>query len=190
LKRLFFAVELAPELRLRMKALQDELAPALKAKNLDIKWVGPETMHITLRFLGATSDDRVAPLLEAVQRALEGQPAFEIELDGLGAFPSDVEASVLWVGLPDPDRRLSSLASQVEKSVERLAIEAEQRAFRAHLTLGRFKKAAAIPELLQESGDRRFGKVLIREVVLFESLTKPEGAEYRVVGRLPLLPEA
>ncbi len=144
--RLFIAAELPPDVKAALVAAQERL----RRDNPPVKWVAPEAMHLTLRFLGET-DTELAPRLGAgLRAALEGWRAISLHLTSAGAFPNDRRPSVLWVGVGGALAALGALHAAVESAVAALGFPRESRPFRAHLTLGRVRRevSAAQQQLL------------------------------------------
>jgi 2'-5' RNA ligase len=106
---------------------------------------------------------------------------------GAGAFPDPQRPRVLWVGLEDPTAGLAGVQRVVEERMTGLGFAREDRAFSPHLTLGRVKDGHAdVTALLAAAQDRQFGTTVVREVVLYESRLRSQGAEYVALRRVPL----
>ena len=173
--RLFVALEIPA-------AVRDNLATLIKdLRNLEPKsrWVRPENLHVTLKFIGQAPPDK----LEAIRIALGGVRAVQaVELDfrGLGFFPNEKHPRVLWANVK-ASTHLKSLAADIDHALEILGVPREQRAFTPHLTLARFP-SPRIPEKLrnaiQQNIARKFGSLRTSEFHLIESKLKPSGAEY------------
>src|SRR5262245_22813927 len=137
--RLFVGVELSDAARRLAaevaRALQRELEKALGAR-----WVAPQNMHLTVRFVGYVPDDRAAAVLEALMRPLD-VPAFEIELGGCGRFPSRGAPRVLWIGVRTGLASLRTLHEEFNRRLAPIGYEPESRPFSAHLTLARIARA-------------------------------------------------
>lgn len=134
--RLFVALELPPDVR----QAAGELARELKRSGADVKWVKPETMHLTLKFLGEVPDKEVPAVTGALERALAGREGLELALEGCGAFPSPKRPQVVWLGVAGQVEELKDLARAVESELARLGFPPERRSFKAHLTLGRLRR--------------------------------------------------
>jgi 2'-5' RNA ligase len=142
----------------------------------DLRWSGPEQRHLTVKFFGPVPDaDSVAELVAA---AVHGQAPFIISLGGGGAFPNPRRASVLWLGVRQGSDALSDLAAP---------FAADDRPFRAHLTLARVtgtRDLRAVVAALDACGDSE--PWTVDEVVLFESDTRPDGAVHTEQARFKL----
>ncbi|MEW6635519.1 MAG: RNA 2',3'-cyclic phosphodiesterase [Actinomycetota bacterium] len=145
-----------------------------------VRWVSPENIHLTLKFLGEVPEDtpeRLAGPLAAVCAAHE---PFEAELSGFGAFPSPVRARIIWAGLGEGADRLRALAADVEEALHTTGFERERRGFVPHLTLGR---ARGRPVMIQDAGlDADPPGFTVRRVELIESRLSPSGSVYATVA--------
>jgi len=172
--RLFVAIEISPEVRAALAALLKELrAIAPRAK-----WVRPENLHITLKFLGETDSSKLAAIRNALSTIRSSQAA-TFRFRGLGCFPNAKRARVLWVGM-EASPNLPPLAAEIDQAMHKLGFPLEDRPFTPHLTLARFQPPGLPPELAatQESVPREFGSLTAGEFHLIESKLKPAGAEY------------
>ena len=174
--RAFVAVRIDPEMARKISEAQDSLRAGLK----DIRWVAKENVHLTLKFLGAIAEDRVESIVSRLERALHSMSSFTISARGLGVFPDIRRARVLWVGLEG--QSLGELAREVERALEPIGFACEEREFRPHLTVGRWRSfngpADSLRQALARWEEHDFGSASIEEVVLFQSMTRPEGAVY------------
>ena len=177
--RTFVAVELPPGLR---TALAGVPAAASLPRGASVRWTRPENLHLTLRFLGDTQEEQLAPLSRALDEIAAGSASFEVELGAAGAYPDAQSARILWVGIGDADRKLRRLGNQVEAAVRGLGWKREGRPFEPHLTLARLRRLARLPSgAWIESVPRcRFS---VKDVALIRSTLKPAGAEYDLLHR-------
>jgi 2'-5' RNA ligase len=137
--RLFVAVEIDDRVRrlagATAETLRVEIGPALKAR-----WVPPENLHFTVRFIGHVDDSRAPALIEALIPTLE-VPPFDVELGGCGVFPPSGPPRVLWIGLTQGLASLALMHDAFNERLRPLGFEPETRPFSAHLTLARIKEA-------------------------------------------------
>ena len=133
--RLFVAIELPEAVRAALNDLQYDLQrnPALAR----LRWVRPDGIHLTLKFLGETPPERRAEIEGAVGRAVPGVPPFELHLGRLGTFGNPKSPLVLWVDVGGDVETLAKLHSQVEAELGPLGFPGEGRRFSPHLTLAR-----------------------------------------------------
>jgi 2'-5' RNA ligase len=175
--RSFVAVEIPTRIR---KALGD-LEEGLRRSGADVKWVRPESIHLTLKFLGEIDPGRVEEIREAVAGVLGRHEPFEVRVCGVGCFPRMSQPRVVWVGLTGEETRLLSLQGEVEGALERLGFPREERPFRAHLTLGRVrssKEKDRLAALIQSHLQVDLGEFTVGSVIQFRSELHPTGARY------------
>jgi RNA 2',3'-cyclic 3'-phosphodiesterase len=185
--RLFVALDLREDVRTAMRDLIAHLQP--KAKNA--RWVHPEGMHITLKFIGHTDTTNLEPIQAALAGVHSPQPV-EMHFRGIGFFPNDRRPRVVWCGI-EASPNLAHLAAQIENTLEPLGIERESRDFAPHLTLARFNAPERADELVRAANElksRDFGSARESEFYLFESITKRSGAEYKKLASYPFVKES
>lgn len=186
--RLFIAVDLSDEVRGAAAALGRRLREEIERRaSPRASWVAPENMHLTLRFLGEVDEATAAKVKEAVSAPL-AVPAFEVELTGAGAFPPAGRPRVLWIGITRGAADLVAVHDEVETHLAPLAFPREDRPYRAHLTLARFREPA--PMDVRGIVDRvaliPVGRCRVFEIVLYQSHLSPTGPTYTAVARGPL----
>ena len=188
--RLFVGVELDESVR----AAAAEDARQLRSRiddGLRSKWVSPENMHLTVRFIGRVVDQRLPSVLAALEPPLP-IPAFDVALGACGAFPPQGPPRVLWIGLNEGLPSLRAMHEEFNRRLLPLGFEPEQRPFSAHLTLARIKDAqrgsgGVIREAIREVHSVA-GGCRVTEAVVFESRTSPKGSTYTALLRIPLRP--
>lgn len=178
--RAFLAIPLSSEARKVVADVGDELAS--RVPDGAVKWVAPDRIHITMRFLGSTPVDELGRLADHLDRIAGPHPPFTLELDSLGCFPNERRPRVIWVGVAGDTDRLARLQKDIEEMVVKMGWEPERRDFHAHLTLGRIKDRRAHIELPWGQGVAP-ASIPVREVHLFESQLRPSGAVYTVRHR-------
>jgi RNA 2',3'-cyclic 3'-phosphodiesterase len=165
-----------------------EVIAALKAGGPDVKWVEPGNLHLTLKFLGEASEDRVPDLVRALETACAGRAPLNLEITAPGAFPNARRPRVVWLGLAGDLTPLAELAAAVERALEPLGFPSEDRPFRAHLTLGRVRrprKGGRQPDtrsLARDLAGSDFAagpEFRAERVVLMQSTLTPGGAIYQ-----------
>jgi RNA 2',3'-cyclic 3'-phosphodiesterase len=182
--RLFVALELREDVR---QAIGDLIAP-LKLLSKAARWVRPEGMHVTLKFIGRVGDDRLEPIRSALAPVRSQRPV-DLRFQGVGFFPNDERPRVIWCGV-ESSTNLSPLARAVERALEPLGIALESRDFVPHLTLARFSKPERIPKLARVAADfqtHEFGSARETEFHLFESILRPSAAEYKKLASFPFV---
>lgn len=158
-----------------------------------MKWVRPESIHLTLKFLGAVRNELVPELGKILAPVFSLQQTFRLSAEGLGAFPNLGRPRVVWVGLADRSGRLESLAGLVENAVEPLGFPREKRSFSPHLTLGRVRSDGGkrdLVETIRQRMDVTGPAFTVDHAVLFQSILKPSGAEYRALAKFDFSSDA
>jgi 2'-5' RNA ligase len=180
--RTFIAIELDEELRATLQDLQDRLRGQLAPRS--VRWVRPQGIHLTLKFLGDTPVSRLEDIKVALAQAATEVGPFTFTVGGLGCFPNTQRPRVVWVGLQEPTGALVRLRDAVEAQVAPLGFPTEKRRFSPHLTLGRVQRRASKSEV------REIGKVVaaseigtvdemdVTVVCHIKSDLRPSGAVY------------
>ena len=187
--RAFIAVELSQELRAAIAKSQgvvkDQLAKAMRrdAPDVRIQWVRPESMHVTLKFLGNVVEDGVRDIEHAMQQVAHARAPFSLEVGGLGVFPDVRAPRILWVGMSGSVEELVGLAGDLDGALHDLGFAPETRPFQPHLTLARIKERSrdigrvlAGSGLLEQVG--AVGNLAVSALSLMKSDLKPSGAVY------------
>jgi len=138
--RSFIAVELPPEVRAELGTLEKSLRAG---KHAFVKWVDPDGIHLTLKFLGGVAPDVIPGIVKAMTGVIQPVSPFELRMGGLGVFPNWNRPQVVWVGLEGDLDRLAALQQGLEQALSPLGFTPESRAFKAHLTLGRLRERAS-----------------------------------------------
>lgn len=179
--RSFVAVELGPCIR----AVLGQAIARLQAEEGGglVRWVSPESIHLTLKFLGDVDAGRIGIVSRALDRVAAAHAPFQLALGDLGCFPNARRAKVFWIGVEDSEDRLQALVEGLEDALARLGFEHETRPFAAHLTLGRVRRDAPpsrVAPLASESVlDLTRGlTVAVSGISLIRSDLTPSGAVY------------
>jgi RNA 2',3'-cyclic 3'-phosphodiesterase len=185
--RLFVALEIPSGVRDNLAALIKHLraADASSLKN-KTRWVRLENLHVTLKFIGHVDGSKLDAIRAALSKVQSPGPV-QLCFRGLGFFPSDKRPRVFWAGI-QASPNLQQLAAAIDAALEKLGIPAETREFSPHLTLARFDPPGVSEKLraaAEENMAREFGAVRTGEFQLFESKTKPTGAEYTRLASFP-----
>ena len=133
--RLFLAIDIPPFAREKISEVQDRF----KHLDLNAAWVKPANIHLTLKFLGDTNPRQVPEIKERLAEKVSSISRFPVSLGEIGVFPNFKNPRVLWVGLEDPQNRLTAIQKIVEDEMTRLSFPPEHKNFSPHLTLGRIK---------------------------------------------------
>lgn len=184
--RLFIAILINEELQARSAQLQNRLKPQLASPA--IRWVKPESLHFTLRFLGEQPEERLTAIRDSIQEAIQNQPGFEIRLGGLGVFPNFRRPAVLWLGVESGATEMRTLFQRLEQALTARGFQPEPREFHPHLTLARMK--ARVPDLekvLRSLPADPLGSLKVEALSLMKSHLHPEGARYTELERFPFV---
>jgi RNA 2',3'-cyclic 3'-phosphodiesterase len=188
LLRAFIAVEIPHEIQQNIHK-----ATAHIRKEIDglVRWVPPEHMHLTLKFLGDVSPSSVEFLIQMLRNEAENVACFAIHLAGLGAFPSLKRPRVFYIGIQAP-AALDTLQRGIETASRRLGYEHEARPFSPHLTLGRVKQNVTTVEqqkirrVIEGTQVDVLGTARVDSVHLYKSELKPSGSVYTRLYSVPL----
>ncbi|MFQ5927201.1 MAG: RNA 2',3'-cyclic phosphodiesterase [Terriglobia bacterium] len=176
--RLFVAIDLSPEVHTALAELIEKLQPA--TDTLPLRWVKPEGMHVTVKFIGETPKEKLNPIRTRLASVHTGAPV-EMCFRRLGFFPNERQPRVFWVGI-EATTNLAELAAQVETELAALGIPPEKRPFRPHLTLARFRapdRSRTLQEAIRGLVEQEFGRQTATEFILYQSQLSPRGADYK-----------
>jgi len=175
--RAFIAIPLPREVIDRARELQEQL----RAAGLRLRWVRPRAIHLTLKFLGDIERARIADIETALTATAGSARPLRLAAQGLGVFPGVKKARVLWMGIAGETPALLKIQRHLEAGLVPLGFKAEKRRFSAHLTLARAKGRLdphRLVECLETGGGFEAVPFEAREIVLFQSELKPDGAVY------------
>ena len=178
--RLFIALNLNATQRKRVH----RAAAPLRERDLPVRWLDPERLHLTLKFLGDVPRAKVDRVQRVVERVAADTPPFEMELGGFGAFPTIRRPRVLWLGV-EASPVLRCLKQDLEWGLSDHGFPSETRGFHPHITLGRAREdggAGAFRGLDEQVAEMDFrDSVRVRSVDLMRSRLSRSGAEYSVL---------
>jgi 2'-5' RNA ligase len=195
--RIFIGIDLDPEVRTRIERFLEGVGGFAP----DARWVRPESLHITLKFIGEQPQEHVEAITERLRR-INGSP-FEIRCAGYGFFPTANAPRVFWIGI-QAGTQLAALAESIDAATAELGIPREDRPFSPHLTLARagagrssgspkWRKGdgpnptfAILEKRLAAMGELDFGTMTAREFILYQSQLSPGGSEYTKLQRFSL----
>jgi len=175
--RTFIAIELPETFRDKLRSLLGEF----KKSGADVKWVRPEGIHLTLKFLGSVSRESLEKVALAVKPAVERFDPFELKAQGVGCFPALHNPRVVWAGLGKQEESLSRLQREIELKAADLGFSPEERRFSPHLTLGRVRSPKgrdALIALIENKSKVDLASFLADRVAIFRSDLRPDGAVY------------
>ena len=187
--RSFIAMEIPAEIQ---NAIAHSTAPLKNTlpKPL-IRWVAPQNVHLTLKFLGDVSPANLERLAEAIKTEAASHGMFSISVGGLGAFPTQRRARVIWIGLDAPPA-LAALQRGVDAAAAQLGYPKEERPFSPHLTIGRVAQTASASDLqlirsaLESTKVGILGTVRVQAIHIFKSDLQPGGSVYTLLYTLSM----
>jgi len=183
--RTFIAIEIPDGIKDGMKEVQE----TLRKSRADVGWVRPEGVHLTLKFLGDFEAGRVGGLGDAIESAVKGIRPFQLEVKGIGVFPTPKAPRVVWLGLGGEMDSLSAVYEKVEAACEGLGFKREPRPFKPHLTLGRVKSPGGRESLMRSVAEHEradLGAFTAGAVSVMKSELMPSGAVYTEMRRIIL----
>ncbi len=188
--RAFIAINLPPRLRASLAQFKRELELAFVAGAA--RWVRPEQIHLTLKFLGEVPEESLSDLKTALRRACQSSAPLELRADGLGCFPHPRNARVLWVGILGDLDRLEELHACVEEQTRNWNVRDVARPFQPHLTIARVKDLRLadrrrLGETIAAHARASLGGWQVDRVDLMQSVLSPQGAEYKCLAAFALL---
>lgn len=175
--RSFIAIELPDHIRHAVLNIQNRLKSGVKG----IKWVVPDNIHLTIRFLGDLDKKEIEAVKEVLAGVAGSMPPFSLSAKGIGAFPGLTRPRIIWIGLTGDLARLLELHLKVEDRLEAMGMEKEERRFKGHLTIGRVKgkiDALRFIESAKALTDFETEPFSVNQIILFKSELKPAGPIY------------
>ncbi len=187
--RLFIAIELPPEVKAGIKKVQDSLK---SGHQQTAKWVDPESIHLTLKFLGYVESEKVEKITRCTRIAAVENRAFSLEIKSAGAFPTLTRPQVVWIGLAGAIEQLQKLQKDLESRVSPLGFPPENRPFTPHLTLARVRDTATLierqklGEKVAQTGSLSGLIISVNSISLMRSQLTPRGAIYTRLAAIGL----
>jgi len=198
--RAFIAIELPQEIKDALAHIQEQL----KISGADVKWVQPQNIHLTLKFLGEIDDKKLEEIISILENATQNKNPFSTRLSSLGAFPKINFPRVIWVGIDKGDAETKQIAEVLEEKIAKIGIPPETRPFSSHITIGRVRSSLNREKLVKNLNDLAdsFGKenfalhksladqsanlcggleFLVTKTTLFKSTLTPKGPIYEAL---------
>lgn len=182
--RSFIAIETNEETRKNIIDLQRDL----KQTGADLKIVNPENIHLTLRFLGNVSENRLELVKDAMNKAITISP-FKIGVEGTGVFPKLSFIRVIWAGVEKGEEETRAIRDSLDKKLDEINHPPPDKEFTPHLTIARVKSGKAKDKLIskiKENSDREFGSINVTDITLKKSELTPDGPIYTTLERISL----
>ena len=182
--RSFIAIELSDEARAALADLQNRLKAVAPAQV--VRWAAPESIHLTLHFLGDVAPNDVEKITELIQRAASTCPPFDLTMGGLGCFPNTRRPRIIWASVSGQTETLLSLQQNLGEKLKEIGFTSEARPYAPHLTVGRVKDGLPQRQLTQlgqmlEREQSQVGQLAtlpVTKISLMKSELKPAGAVY------------
>ena len=182
--RVFIAIDIGEEIRAALSDLQQQLQSKVDIKKSDVKWVNPENIHLTLKFLGEIKDEKVVEVCNITEDVAGRHKNFELDVESVGSFGGR-SARVVWVGVGRGCDNLLELQKDLDEQLASAGWPQEARKFTGHLTLCRVRNPKAGVKLAQVSeayGDFKLGTMSADSVTVYQSQLRPTGPIYTVLG--------
>lgn len=176
MKRLFAAIKIHPSAQ--YISLFNEISSSLRHEH--IKWVEPENMHLTLKFLGETDEAKIPALCQALESAAAQSKPFTMKIANTGIFGSHYDPKILWFGI-EPQGELENLARNIFTELAKCGWEADRQNFVPHLTIGRIRKLKDKPlfqHIISQYNAVEIQEENVKEITLYESILRHEGPLY------------
>ena len=183
----YFRTFIALEIEENIKELLVSIQQKIGSKTSGIKWVKPENMHLTLKFLGSTREDKIEDISDIIKNTAKALTCFNVAVSGLGAFPNSNNPKVIWAGLKADDV-LYNFQKAIDISLEPLGFAREKRPFSPHLTIGRVRDSRAKKKLRDvfEKIDPNPCSFEAENITFYKSDLMPEGPVYTVLKSVKL----
>lgn len=193
--RSFIAIPLPESVKSHIRTIQDNI----RSTGLKMRWVKPENIHLTLKFLGDIPRTDVDAVAGAMDRAAGTISPLSLGAKGIGVFPNIKRPRVLWAGLNGETHELIRLQQNLEQKLEQslvpLGFKKENRSFKAHLTIARIKQAKHriypkdLVQVIEKNGNFESESFTVNEIILYQSVLKPTGAVYTKLKTVSLKSE-
>lgn len=182
--RTFIAVEVPDSAKDRIA----QMVNRLKATGTDIKWVEPDNIHVTLKFLGNIGTGQPAVIRDGLSAALDTADAFDLKLGRIGAFPDMNRPRVFWISIVEGRDELVAMQHRIETELHARGFVREERPFSPHLTIGRVRSPRGLTKLTDLIGDMAFETepFSVKRAAVVKSDLKPDGPMYTVIDHVEL----
>ena len=185
--RAFLAIEPPENVLQEISRLQEKLKREISGR---LSWTRPQGQHLTLKFFGDISRDDIYNISATVQKRIVTEQKLYLKIEKLGGFPDASRPRVLWCGVEGDVERLINLQKKLDGDFAAIGFPADDRSFKAHLTLARIKdprSASGISEALTKHNAFTAGEFSVGELILFQSKLMPQGAVYTKLAVFPLV---
>lgn len=185
--RCFIAVDIPPF----AKDVLAEIQKGFDDLVLDVKWVRPANIHLTLKFFAAVDEPQLEKVRTGTSEIAGKYSQFIIRIRKTGVYPSFSRPRVIWTGIEASDSSLSAIRESLECGLESLGFPRERRDFTPHLTLGRFRSGKGkkpLQERMKSMAQTHCEPIHVHSLTLYKSQLTPQGSIYTVLEKFPLHP--
>ena len=186
--RCFIAINIDEQIKKSLDTLQNELRDKADVRKGDVKWVNPEAMHLTLKFLGEIRDEQAVEVCNITRDVASRHRSFDVDVETVGCFGGR-SARVLWIGAGLNCDELLQLQEDLERQLESAGWPREARKFSAHLTLCRIRNTKAgfkLAQMVREYENLQLGSMPADSVTVYQSELTPQGPIYTPLGNYEL----
>jgi 2'-5' RNA ligase len=186
--RCFIAIDIDDNIRAEVGNLQRQLQNKADIKKSDVKWVRPEAMHLTLKFLGEVKDQKIAEVCNIVKGIATRHKSFELDIEQVGYFGGK-RPKVLWLGTGEGNDNLRRLAKEIEQQLALAGWPEDTRDFSGHLTLCRIRNPRAgieLAKISEQYKDLKLGTISAGSISVYQSQLTPTGPIYTLLGNYKL----
>ena len=187
--RIFIAIEIPQNIRVKITEITDYLQS--KTSPTAVKWVDYENLHLTIKFIGETKQEKIEEITKVLSQSLAHQAPFSLEIGGLGMYPNNTNPRVIWLGVTGGEP-LIAMHNMLDQKLASLGIQREGRPFSPHLTIARLRRntdaasSKTIGRTLSQFRVDSLGLFNIDRVQLFQSVLTPSGPIYTTLFSVPL----
>ena len=186
--RVFIAIDIGEEIKKALSDLQQQLQSGADIRKGDVKWVNPDNIHLTLKFLGEIKEEEVVKVCDIVKDVASRHKNFELDVESVGCFGGR-SARVLWVGAGQYCDNLLKLQKDLDEQLAMADWPEDTRKFTGHLTLCRIRNSKAgikLAKMAEDYRDFKLGTVLADSVLVYQSQLRPTGPVYTRLGNYKL----
>ncbi len=184
--RTFIAIELPQEIKSQLAKIQKQLATS----NADAKWVEPDNIHLTLKFLGEITTEQQNQIITILKEIGTGHASFPARITSLGTFPKIDYPRVIWVGIDQGDKEIKTITRALEEKLEKIGIPKEDREFASHITIARIRSGKNRRELVKSLNNLmdklQVAEFKVEKITLFKSSLSSKGPLYQSLQEIIL----
>lgn len=184
MKRTFIAAPISNEVRELIKRIKLEVNELEKVARI----VRPESAHITLKFIGETSENDFESIVGTIKRSLKGISPFKVVVEGTGVFPSLSNPRVLWLGVSEGIETLTGISAFLNREISKIGYPEERRSFKGHITVGRVKNKYGSYSVVKKFLDFSYDPIsfFVEKIIFYESVLRPDGARYYPIHEIKI----